>query len=104
MKEKEAVAIQKIDIKIGQKTLSLTPEQAKELKQILNDMFEEKVVHEHHHHSERYWWNWPTYSSMPAPLPYEKWTITCGGISNPISGLASTAYNSGDVTLCLNSG
>lgn len=88
---KEGIAIENIDIKIGNKTISLKPEQAKELKRILNEMFEEKVVHEHHWN--KYWWNYP----YVTPL----WTATCdvttsGTLTN------STDYNSGNVTLCLN--
>lgn len=95
---KDKIEVRKIDIKIGDKTISLKPEQAKELKKILNEMFEEKVVHEHHHEYHRYWWNWPAYTQPYTPYP--QWTITCGG-----SGLAngtSTDFSGGAVSLCLN--
>lgn len=39
MKQKEKIAVTKIEIKIGGKTLSLTPEEMNELKDILNETF-----------------------------------------------------------------
>lgn len=92
---KDKIEVAKIHIKIGDKTISLKPEQAKELKKILNEMFEEshdKVIHEY-----RYWWNFPI---LGTPY-YPQWTITCGDTGIATSGTA-LGNASNDVTLCLN--
>jgi hypothetical protein len=91
------IEVAKIDIKIGDKTISLKPEQAKELKKILNEMFEEsvdKVIHEH-----RYWWNYPWYSN-PYPHIYPQWTITCAGNATGYSSDVSSTLS--NVMLSLN--
>jgi len=68
-----SVELKKIDIKIGDKTVSLTPEQAKELRAVLNETFPDvqyipavPIVIEKH----IYPWE--------QPRPYwQDWTITC---------------------------
>jgi hypothetical protein len=101
---KEKTEVHKIDIRIGDKTISLKPEQAKELKKILNDMFEEKerVVHEHHWW---YWWHSPTYQYSPY------WNVYCtssAGQSGSLQGGLNSAQGLGytntgsTVTLALN--
>jgi diketogulonate reductase-like aldo/keto reductase len=88
--EDPKIEVHKIDIKIGDKVISLKPEQVKELKKILNEMFEEsKVVHDYHY-VDRYLWHWPYYN------PYQHWTTTCD------SGTGSYLSSTGNVTLCLN--
>ncbi len=84
---KDKIEVHKIDIKIGDKVISLKPEQAKELKRILNEMFEEKVIHEHHHDYYRYWWNYPICTTSTTPTPM--WQITWAGQSG---GTGSAAY------------
>jgi hypothetical protein len=85
---KDKIEVSKIDIKIGDKTISLRPEQAKELKKILNEMFEEshdKVIHEHRY----WWWNQPYYTN-----PYPYWTITAGStLGNSATGGYATNGN-----------
>lgn len=62
--------IEKIVFNVHGKKLELTSEEAKELKQILSDLFgETKVVHE--------WHTWPHYQ-----WPYHTWCGTLTGISN----------------------
>src|SRR6476659_8351518 len=96
---KDKVEVAKIDIKIGDKTISLKPEQAKELKKVLNEMFEEsvdKVVHEH-----RYWWNYPWYTRTPT-VTLPQWTISCGGNNTTSVYSSDISQNASNVTLCLN--
>ena len=51
--------IEKIVFNVRGKKLELTSEEAKELKQILSDLFgETKVVHEHHSYPYHHW-TWP---------------------------------------------
>jgi len=97
MDKKHKVEVRKIDIQIGDKTISLKPEQAKELKKILNEMFEESTDKTIHH----YWWNtWPTYTNpYPSPTPY--WTVTCWDLG--VETLSNGSTDFGNVTLCLNS-
>lgn len=101
----DKIEVQKIDIKIGDKTISLKPEQAKELKKILNEMFEEspaspdKTVH-------HYWWHWPTYVEPYRPYQpsYSPWTITCGGgvgTSYTTSNAISSTMSAGTICLAL---
>lgn len=93
----DKIEVQKIDIKIGDKTISLKPEQAKELKKILNEMFEESTEKTTHH----YWWHWPTYSQPYTPH-YSPWTITCGGSGGATYTTGSTISNTMSAgTVCL---
>lgn len=96
MKTNDKIEVKKIDIKIGDNTISLKPEQAKELKKILNEMFEESHDKTIHH----YWWNYPIYTQPWTP----NWTITCGGTSyvDSTSACSTTNAVTGNVTLCLN--
>ena len=49
-------AIKRIELDLGGKIISLTPKQAKNLKEALDDLFGSKVIHEHEY--------------IPSPLPY----------------------------------
>jgi hypothetical protein len=76
--------IKKIELDLGKKTVTLTPEQAKKLKEALDELFGEKVVREEHHHHDhhRYWWHWDyphwTYTTTTTPM-YNTWTATNTG-------------------------
>jgi len=62
-KQKEKVQIKKMVIQMGKKEVTLSIEEARELQQALNEIFdrEVKVVKEehHHHHSHREYPWWP---------------------------------------------
>lgn len=72
---KEQIKVTKIEIRIGNKTLSLSPEEMKELKEILNDTFPN-----------------PVQIYPPAPIiierpvyphwPWRTWDVTWAGSSN----------------------
>ena len=65
----------KIVINIGDNKIKLTPGEAMELKQVLNDMYRNEYV---------YYPTWPQYPLQPLqPLSpsYDQWIITCGGTS-----------------------
>lgn len=102
MKNENKIEVHKIDIKIGDKVISLKPEQAKELKKILNEMFEEQKVVHHHHDHYRYWWTQPTYvHANPYPTPY--WTVTCQNAmqatSDSLQGLGQNISNTFSLAL-----
>ena len=69
------VEVTNVSIKIGKKELNLTVKEAKELKSVLNELFEKEVVKEVHHYSDR-WWYQPYYNQ-----PLSTWTVTCGDTS-----------------------
>jgi len=63
MEKEKKVAIEKIVLNIEGEKVSLTPEQAKKLKSLLDEMFGKEVirVEEHHHHDyPRWYWNYST--------------------------------------------
>lgn len=68
------VKIEKIVLKVGGKTLELSPEEVKELKEVLDKMFgDEKVVH-------HYWPNYPYYyPTYPTYTP--SWTYSAGDVT-----------------------
>jgi hypothetical protein len=52
--------IKEIKLQLGKKEVSLTVEQAKKLKEALEEMFGEKIIREEHHHYEDWWrFYWP---------------------------------------------
>ena len=71
-----SVQIEKIRIKIGEKELDLSIEEAKELQSVLNDLFQKKeeimlVEKEVYHHYVYPIWvthTWPEY-------PYKRWDV-----------------------------
>ena len=91
MKNKEECIVKKIVLKIDDKEISLTPEQAKKLKELLNDMFGKEIIkeikelatkEEHHHYHDHYpsypyWYYIPP--SYPQPIIYcrDSQTISC---------------------------
>lgn len=60
--------IKKIEIQLDKKTITLTADQAKKLKGVLEELFgvKEVVREEHHHHNYPYRW----YPYWTSPQPY----------------------------------
>jgi hypothetical protein len=87
------VAISRIEIDLGGKTIKLTLQQAQSLKNALNDTFGEKVtqyVYPYHHHY---------------PHPYTTWSSNAADISDTTTAggpMNVTAYASSTGTLSLN--
>jgi len=76
----KAVELKKLVLKIGEKTIELSPEEAKELKTILAEMFgADRTVY-----VDRWWPSFPHYE--PYVLPH--WTLTTGGTTE----VAGTLY------------
>jgi hypothetical protein len=56
------VKVEKIVLKIGERELELSPEEVKELKEVLDKMFgDEKIVHHYYPHYPYYYPSYPTY-------------------------------------------
>ena len=85
MEKKAVCEVKKIVIKIEDKEISLTPEQAKKLKGILSEMFGKEIikeiVKEEHHHYDHWGWYPPVYVQPTPFIPNYPWSITCGGTS-----------------------
>ena len=64
--------IEKIVIKIGDKKIKLTLEEALQLKQELNAMYKDEYV---------YYPSWPLSPSVPLQPSYDRWYCTCDGAS-----------------------
>lgn len=79
--------IKKIELKLGGKTITLTPEEAKQLKVALNELFGREVVKEIHHHDYPPYWYWqqPVWTSQTygtaEPMPKQSPTIWCSDSS-----------------------
>ncbi len=85
------LSIEKIVFNVRGKKLELTSEEAKELKQILSDLFgETKVIHEY-----------LTQPYRPCPWPYTLWGGTYCASATGQSAAYQGATNNAD-TLCLN--
>ena len=81
MDKKEICEVKKIVLKIDDKEISLSIEQAKKLKGLLSDMFGKEVVvkEEHHHHYDR-WYFEPykiTWNTQPAFQYDSKLQVMC---------------------------
>jgi hypothetical protein len=64
--------IKELKLQLGDKTISLTLEQARKLKNSLDELFGEKIVreeHYHHHHEYNYPWVWQWQYPQPT-YPY----------------------------------
>ena len=58
-----SVAIKKIEVDVGNKLISLTSDQAKKLKDVLNELYGgQEVVHEHHYRDRWYPYHYPTWN------------------------------------------
>src|ERR1017187_1990152 len=96
--QKKEVAITKIVVQLGKKELIFDIEDAKQLKQILNELFageaatpiiEKTIIREEHHHYERhpqpYYWGYlnPSYiSSSGTGFKYDNNTVYCSAGSS----------------------
>jgi len=60
------VQIKSVEIEVGKKKFNLTVEEAKKLKNVLDELFGKEIIKEvkeiHHHdgHSHPWYWNYPT--------------------------------------------
>ena len=95
-------AIKKIVLDLGGKEVTLTPEQAKNLKTALDELFGKQVVKEIHHHDHYqpyYWWYW---DSTPA-IPYRQdggLTFTSGNVTwDNVTCGNPTSYTDGTLRL-----
>ena len=95
MATKEKVSIEQINIKIGKEQIELTPEQANELKDLLNELLgaPEQVTYI------------PSYPVVvPYPVyPYRRydyWGVTLGSSDDSVAG----GKFDGTVTYCLSNG
>jgi hypothetical protein len=50
--------IKKIELDLGGKTVNLTPEQAKNLKEALDELFGKTIIKEIHEYHDPYYWKW----------------------------------------------
>jgi hypothetical protein len=77
------VTIEKLIIKIGDKELALKPDEAEELRQVLNELLGEKeTTYEYHYHP------------APEPRPYRYWVpmyTTTGGTTYAITAKADNS-------------
>jgi len=94
----EKMEIKKIVLKLNDKEVSLTIEEAKKLKELLGELFgkdiiKEIVKEEHHYHDNyRPYWVWNQ--------PYGYSTLQCGTTTQNLCG--GTTYQATSGTLTLN--
>jgi len=70
------VTVEKIVLKIGKKELELSPEEVKELKEVLDKMFgDEKIVHYYYPHYPYY------YPSCPTHMPTWYYASSAGNVT-----------------------
>ena len=79
-------AIKKIVLDLGGKEVTLTPEQAKNLKTALDDLFGKEIVKEIHHHDyQPYHWYWdhvPYYQQPQRFIPTDPiWCSSSSGMT-----------------------
>lgn len=86
--------LKKIVIQIAGSELELTPDQAKELRDILADLYGENVIKRHEHHHHDYPWRYWHYTY---PAPEITWTST--SISGDFQNASSVAISSDTVYL-----
>lgn len=80
MSEKQ-IEISSINLKLGKKEFSLSINEAKELKNVLNELFEKEVVKEVHHCPDR-WWYQPNLE-----WSYPNYTVTCTCSESTTNGM-----------------
>ena len=80
------MALSKITLKLGKKTIELTPEQFEELKQ---DM---RILDKQHH----YHWNWykPWYNGGSIRGAHQYDSVNVRGVSTPLSTFSPSNYSS----------
>jgi hypothetical protein len=101
MNKTDKVKINNIEVQIGDVKHKLTLEQAKDLQNILNQLFAKEVKYVPYQpiYIERWWGNsWPYVAPaiVPTTDPYQPtWTITCGtaGASSSNEGVLLLSTN-----------
>jgi hypothetical protein len=94
---KNKVKISKINIKIGDKEIPLTLEEAQELRQILDDTFGQKTV---------FYPSTPVIIERPyvRPYPYPYWSISYENTTGVIGSAATFTLNSDGANSAMNKG
>lgn len=91
----KSAKIEKIVVDMHGSKLELTPNQAKELRDILCEMFGGKVVterHDHHHWPYQNWyWNPMTYTA-PSPIISGSICASATGSANQIDTTSNAVY------------
>lgn len=92
MTEKE-MAVSEIVLKIGQREIKLSVEEAKKLKSALEGLFGKEVIKEvkHEHHYD--WYYQPHYYKTNSDWFMDKYSVTCESKTAPFKGaqLASSS-------------
>ena len=82
MTKTQETEIKRVVLNLGGKEISLTIEQCKKLKDVLNDMFGKEIIKEvivdHRHHYD-WWYSRPYYSTtiLSADVKYDKNIVYC---------------------------
>jgi hypothetical protein len=87
------VEVTTIRIKIDNKSIELTMEQAKKLKDALNEMF---VTHVHYEYVNRPFWYWGPY----VPSSFVGTSLGTGTIVNPNIPYVLTSSNTVELNVC----
>jgi hypothetical protein len=102
----QPVELKKLVIKIHGKELMLTPQEAKELKGILDELFEEskevettRIVHEH-----IYPYTYPYYPQIIYVKPYEWTKVWYGDVNTTTGSTGNYSNNISWTTTCNNAG
>ena len=73
MKEEKEIKIEKMVLNIDGEKVSLSMEQAKKLKSILDELFGKEIIREVEHHHYQDWWYRPYFWQGTSPLtPYNQ--------------------------------
>lgn len=64
----DKIEIKSVEIQLGKEKVKITIEQAKKLKDLLDDMFGKEIVREKHHYHNSYPWRWHWDCSNVSPL------------------------------------
>ena len=95
----EQIKVSKIEIKIGKQVISLTPDELKELKNVLEAAFPEKevikwipqapiIIDRPIYPKWPYWDNSPTFPNWP-----NRWDITCSSSSKDLGETVCLSLN-----------
>ena len=92
---KEGVQVTKVVVQLGKRELTLTIEEAKQLKDTLNTLFGKEVIkevrEEHHHHHSGYYWHHPwEVLCSDGSTPRTPDGIYCGTTKGNIGAIANT--------------
>lgn len=82
--------VKKVVIRIGERDIEFTPEEARDLKKALDDLFGkvmEKVKEKEYVPYPVYPWGYPYRYTWPY---YDPWITTCGGISSGMGDYCGT--------------